>query len=219
MNLIKEVWLSNMNQYEGYDEIAQNVFYPIYEDIAKSMLERTGITRGKMLDIGCGGGHMGFAVMKLSTLNGNFVDIRQEAIDTAASRAINLGLDSRCNFKVMNVHSLEFSDNTFDLVVSRGSMPFWENQIDAFQEIYRVLAIGGKAYIGGGLGSAKLQEDIRKKMEERKNTEFHKFRKNSKALPTPEYIELFDKLNCSYEVIENTGEGRWFIFSKDGAIK
>lgn len=206
-----------MNQYEGYDEIAENVFYPIYEDIAKSMLKRTGVRDGKMLDIGCGGGHMGFAIMKLSSLNGHFVDIRQDAIDTAKERAANLELDFRSNFNVMNVHNLEFPDNTFDLVISRGSMPFWDKQLEAFQEIYRVLAVGGKAYIGGGLGSAKLQETIRKKMEERKNTEFHNFRKNSKALPTPEYIELFNKLNCTYEIIENTGEGRWFIFSKDGA--
>lgn len=203
-----------VDQYKEYDDIAEHVFYPIYEDIARSMLERTGITSGKMLDIGCGGGHMGFAVMKIAPLYGNFIDIRPDAINIAASRAKSLNLDNRCYFKVMDVHHLEFPDNTFQLIISRGSMPFWENQIDAFREIYRVLASGGKAYIGGGLGNAKLQESISKKMEEKGNTEFHKFRKNSKALPTPMYIKLFNTLNCYYEVIENTGEGRWFIFGK-----
>lgn len=204
-----------MDQYKGYDEIAEHIFYPIYADIAKSILERTGITGGKMLDIGCGGGHMGFAVMKMSSFYGSFVDIRPEAIEITTSRAKSLGLEDHCHFKSMDVHHLEFTDNTFDLIISRGSMPFWDNQLDAFREIYRVLAPGGKAYIGGGLGNAKLQESIRKKMEEKGNREFHKSRKNSKALPTARYIELFDTLSSSYEVIENTGEGRWFIFGKN----
>lgn len=204
-----------MDKYEGYDFIAENIFYPIFEEIGKSILKRTGINSGEMLDIGCGGGHMGFAIMKLSKeFSGTFIDIRQDAIDTTLDRAKELGFEDKCSATLGNVESLSFKDNSFDLVVSRGSMPFWDNQLIAFKEIYRVLAPGGKAYIGGGLGNEKLQKDIKAKMKAMKNKGFESVRKNSKALPTEDYIDLFSYLNCTYEVFENNGEGRWFLFTK-----
>lgn len=206
-----------MDKYEGYDFIAENIFYPIFEEIGRLILKRTGVKSGEMLDIGCGGGHMGFAIMKLNNeFNGNFVDIRQDAIDTTLNRAKELGLYDKCKASVENVESLNFKDNSFDLIVSRGSMPFWEDQITAFKEIYRVLSVGGSAYIGGGLGNEKLQKDIKEKMKAMGNNAFHKVRKNSKALSTESYINLFKSLGCTYEVFENDGEGRWFLFTKEG---
>jgi hypothetical protein len=38
------------------------------------------------------------------------------------------------------------------LVVSRGSLWFWDDQVKGPQEIYRVLKPGGVAFVGGGLG-------------------------------------------------------------------
>ena len=42
-----------------FDDIAENIFLPIYEVIATDLLEETGVVSGQMLDIGCGGGHLG----------------------------------------------------------------------------------------------------------------------------------------------------------------
>ena len=53
-----------------FDDIAEQVFYPIYDVIAQDLLEETGIVSGSMLDVGCGGGHLGFAVMAKSDLTG-----------------------------------------------------------------------------------------------------------------------------------------------------
>lgn len=204
-----------MDQYKEYDFIAENIFYPIYEDIAAAILKRTGITKGEMLDIGCGGGHMGFAVMKLApAFNGTFIDIRPDAIDLTLNRAVSLGFENRCSAFLGNVDHLNFKDNSFDLVISRGSMPFWENQLTSFKEIYRILSPGGKAYIGGGLGNTKLQASIKEQMESMGKNTFKKSRKDSKALPTQDYIDLFSSLGCTYEVFENNGEGRWFMFVK-----
>lgn len=202
--------------YEGYDDIAENVFFPVYEEIADSMLERTGVKGGRLLDVGCGGGHMGFAVMRRAPFTGTFIDLRENAKETTLERAKEQGMEDKCSFHIMDVHALEFPDNTFDLIVSRGSMPFWENMEQAVSELYRVLAPGGKAYIGGGCGSPKLRESIEQKMKERQREPFDRMKDkdNWKSVPTEEFIRFFTALGSPYEIIENTGEGRWFIFGK-----
>ena len=37
-----------------YDEIADNIFFPIYDRIAEQIIDATDVRNGKMLDIGCG---------------------------------------------------------------------------------------------------------------------------------------------------------------------
>ena len=65
-----------------------------------------------------------------------------------------------------DAESMPFEDNFADLIVSRGSMFFWNDQTKVFKEIYRVLKPNGMAYIGCGFGTAELFEEVKKKMEE-----------------------------------------------------
>lgn len=62
-----------------YDEIADNIFFPIYDRIAEQIIDATDVRSGKMLDIGCGGGHLGFAVMEKTELEGYFADIKKRS--------------------------------------------------------------------------------------------------------------------------------------------
>ena len=55
-----------------------------------------------------------------------------------------------------------------DLVVSRGSVYFWDDLNAAFRETARVLRPGGMAFIGGGFGNAELRDRIVPAMAERK---------------------------------------------------
>ena len=63
-----------------YDEIADNIFFPIYDRIAEQIIDATDVRNGKMLDIGCGGGHLGFAVMEKTELEGYFADIKNAPV-------------------------------------------------------------------------------------------------------------------------------------------
>lgn len=204
----------NTQEYD-FDTIANDLFAPIYPDIAKVMVERTGVSAGRLLDVGCGGGHMGFAVMALGDFTADFCDIEPKAVFLAARRAGELGLSQKVSVHTADVHALPFPDRTFNLIVSRGSMPFWSDQKKAFHELYRVLRPGGWAYIGGGLGGARHQKPIREQMERQKLDMRCFSRERLKTLSTEEYIRLFQKLHCAYRVIENPDEGRWFIFGKD----
>ena len=200
----------NINSKE-YDKIAEGIFGPIYRDIAKVIIERTGVEKGDLLDLGCGGGHLGFAMDELGDYTLNFSDIRDEALNIAKSRADEKGIDA--SYIQSDVHELKMDDNSFDIVVSRGSMPFWEDQVKAFSEIYRVLRPGAWAYIGGGLGGAEHQERIRQIQKENGGPDCFD-RSKSKALSTESYINMFKKWGADYKIVENKDEGRWFMFRK-----
>jgi len=203
-------------EYE-YDAIAERIFYPIFPYIAEEILRETGIQEGETLDVGCGGGHLGFAVLdQASALRGTFLDIQQAAIRHAKTRAAERGLADRSRFFTGNVESLPFADESFDLVISRGSMPFWNDQKKAFSEIYRVLARGGRSFIGGSLGSPAMRVEITAKMKENGLRCFGDGGNDkSKSLSRAEYESFFESRGWNYRVYSGEGEGRWYILEKE----
>ncbi len=155
------------NKALEFDEIANNVFAPIYPVIAKQIIESTGITRGKCLDLGSGGGHLGIALAQTTSLQVTLFDFSFDAIQLAEERIKALGLTDRVVSCRGDVQRMPFDDGSFQLIVSRGSVWFWEDHRKAFGEIRRVLEPGGKAYIGGGFGTEALRRDIVKTMSGR----------------------------------------------------
>jgi len=77
------------------------------------------------------------------------------------------GLADRVIPLVGDVHHLPFPDNSVDFMISRGSVLFWEDKPAAFGEIKRVLKKRGKSYIGCGMGSKELRDEIFEKMRQR----------------------------------------------------
>ena len=201
--------------YKEYDKIATEVFAPIYPDIAQKIVERTGIKEGLLLDLGCGGGYLGFALMQLGNFKTTFADVSQEMVDIAWQRGVENNLTGR--FIECDVHNMEFHDDRFDLIVSRGSMPFWTDQRKAFQEIYRVLKPGGRAYIGCGLGNEAHRKRIFAEMERRGEKLQCMDRSHFLSLTTPEYEDLFKEIGAFYQVYESDEEGRWFLIGKEAS--
>ncbi|MGI6728462.1 MAG: class I SAM-dependent methyltransferase [Anaerovoracaceae bacterium] len=197
-----------------YDEIADKIFFPIYGVIADSIIEKTQITDGQLIDIGCGGGHLGLTLMQKTNLKGTLVDIKDAAIEIALQRAKEWGLADRVDATVQDVHNMEFDDGFADLIISRGSMIFWEDQEKAFREIYRVLAPGGRTYIGTGLGNTAVREQIRAKMKKKDPNWPKNIHKNSKALSTDQYKKMFSDWGLDFEIIDNKDQGRWIILKK-----
>ena len=106
-----------MDDALDYDSIASEVFAPLYPVVAEAILKRTGILSGRMLDIGCGGGHLGYAVMEKTEFEGWLLDISPDAVALCRRRSLELGLEDRSCCLVGDVHALPFGDAFFDLVV------------------------------------------------------------------------------------------------------
>lgn len=200
-------------EYE-FDDIAEHIFYPIYDVIAGDLLEETGITSGRLLDVGCGGGHLGLAVMARAEFTGDFLDINRTAVGLAGERAAKRGLADRCSFHVADVEDMPFEDGVFDLIISRGSMFFWEHQQRAFKEICRVLAPGGRTFIGGSLGRPWQRKAIMEKMEQNNLVCMGQQKDCSKALPDQEYGKLAAENGCSFHVVKDDRRGHWLVLTR-----
>ena len=197
-----------------YDDIAENIFAPIFPIIADTMVRRTGVTAGNMLDIGCGGGHMGFAVMDKIPVKGYFMDILPEAVGICQERGERLGYTGHFWVQQGDVHHMPYSDGFAQLIVSRGSIGFWGAYHQAFQEIYRVLAPGGKAFVGSGLGNRETKKNIDRQMKQRDPDWPHSIKRSQHSVSTQEFLGIFKDVGFSAQVIENEDEGRWFILEK-----
>jgi len=81
------------------------------------------------------------------------VDPNPDALAEAMRTAQALGVSERVVCLVARAEQLPLVDNYLDLVVSRGSVFFWEHAARGIREVHRVLRPGGCAMIGGGCGS------------------------------------------------------------------
>lgn len=135
-----------------FDRVAKTIFKDVYPLLALQVLQDYGIGEGNCLDIGCGPAYWSIEIAKQSRLQIIGIDTDPEAIKIAASNINKAGLHKRIAVEAGDVQHMRFSDGQFDLVVSRGSFPYWEDQVQSFKQIYRVLKPGGIAFIGGGMG-------------------------------------------------------------------
>ena len=152
---------------EEYNEIAQEIFFPIYPVIANQILEMTGIDHGSCLDAGSGPGHLAIALATLSDLTVYSMDNSRPMNRISRQNIARYRLDQRVIPVLGDVREIPYDDSSMDLVVSRGSFFFWENLSEGFSECMRVLKPGRTAYIGGGFGNARLREEISAQMGER----------------------------------------------------
>ena len=56
---------------------------------------------------------------------------------------------------------MPLEDGSVNFLVSRGSIPFWEDHVAAFREIFRVLSPGGAALVGCGFSRYQPIEEVR----------------------------------------------------------
>ena len=97
---------------EGYefDWIAQNIFCPIYPVIVDDILARIPRRDGVLIDVGCGSGHLGLALLERTRYKGCLIDINQTALELGRAHARERGLADRAVFMRQDVHSMDFPD-------------------------------------------------------------------------------------------------------------
>lgn len=137
-----------------------NIFVPIYPTIAYRILKRTNISEGLCIDIGAGMGELGMALAELCYDIDVILFDHSKVMLSIAEKEIKNKYPYRVSTHVGRVEQMPFENSSIDLVVSRGSLFFWDNKVDAFNEIYRVLRYGGYAYIGGDFGNVELFDQI-----------------------------------------------------------
>lgn len=195
--------------------IADTIFSPIYPVIAEQIVTNTGIHSGTALDVGSGPGHLATALALASECTVHALDCSPDMVEICQRRISEKGLTKKVIPSCGDVCEISFDDNSFDLIVSRGSWFFWEDLEKGLSEIYRVLKPGGKTYIGGGFGNTTLKEQIVSAMKERKS-DFESGMKERLMSRSPEVIRsVMEKIKVHNYSVINDDSGIWLMMVKE----
>jgi len=196
----------------GFAYIAEHIFAPIYPVIANHIVTESGIKRGICLDLGCGIASLGIAIAEITGMQVYGVDLSREMCRLSQEKALIHRTADKVVPVIADVHILPFRNSCVDLIVSRGSVFFWNDLPVAFNEIARVLAPGGQAWIGGGFGTKELREQISKKMVTL-NPQWHN---NSKKRLSPENLKAMQDAGRQTELVCHTiqdDSGFWVVLN------
>lgn len=183
---------------------------------------------GFWVDLGAGEGQMAIPLIEATGNAVVMLDPKAEDMVEGLQVARDKKIENRLLSVVGSAESLPFPDNTVDLVVSRGSIFFWDDPVQGLREIQRVLRPGGKAYIGGGAGSAypkwavdKLIQQRKEKMEGDEAEKWKRFvalrrPEQMKDWATQAGLQAFRVLGQGAISAddENVGQGVWLLFDK-----
>jgi ubiquinone/menaquinone biosynthesis C-methylase UbiE len=204
----------NADDAHDYNSYATNVFAPLYPYYAKAIITKTGIHSGCCLDIGCGGGHLGFALRQIANFDLFLLDRSPEMLKLAEKKFQNEETLPSSRFILAEVQAIPLQDACMDLVVSRGSMPFWDDLPSAFREIYRILRPHGSACIFGGLGPPEMRKAIEQQMRLR-NPDWQTGK--SRGIPQRqegEYNHALQLAGVNGFTVSRNDNGMWIEFSK-----
>jgi ubiquinone/menaquinone biosynthesis C-methylase UbiE len=201
-----------MNAREYSEKVMKGYFRKVYPVIAAQILEHTGVKEGICLDLGGGPGMLGISMAEITNLDVVIYDLLPECVEVAKENIAGRNLSQRVTALQGQAESIQFPDNSVDLVISRGSIFFWEDQKKGIAEVHRVLKSGGWAYIGGGFGTPELLAEV---IEARKeDPEWDNGRACHRKKSPP---ELFQKILEELEIpgaILSGPAGTWIIFQK-----
>ncbi|MDD2566825.1 MAG: class I SAM-dependent methyltransferase [Thiovulaceae bacterium] len=200
---------TDKKSHENYDITARGIHKPMYDYYAHKIKQTTQITKGICLDVGSGGGYMGLSLAQITDLDFIFLDISEKALEKAKQHIIEDSLQARAKTLLADVHAIPLDDNSIDLVISRGSIPFWKDPAKGLSEIYRVMKKGGKAYVGGGKGSPEILEQINKKRQELGMKPFNGRTKQHGDGMKRDYAALLESVGITQYKIHQGDDGRW----------
>ncbi|MDE2165544.1 MAG: class I SAM-dependent methyltransferase [Alphaproteobacteria bacterium] len=116
-----------------------------------------GKAQARVLDLGCGGGHVSFAVAP-QVREVVAYDLSPEMLEVVARAARERGLDNLTTQRGM-AERLPFADASFDFVLSRYSAHHWRDLDAGLRETARVLKPGGVAAFADAVAAPAPQID------------------------------------------------------------
>ncbi len=150
---------------------AETTLAPVYGPLAEWLVRDFNLADQNGIGIDLGGGP-GSLIVELcrrteglhwinADINTYFFPIFSELVEKT-------GFGHRCSAIFADAQRMPFRNDYADVIVSRGSFPFWGDQKMGFSEVFRVLKPGGVAIIGRGFPpgfSFETAQEIRGKQK------------------------------------------------------
>jgi SAM-dependent methyltransferase len=139
-----------------------------YPYVVEDVLTFCQPAKGFWIDLGAGKGQVAIPLIQKTGNPVTMLDPDADAMKKGLASARQQGLQSQLSAVVGVAEDMPFPDSSVDLVVSRGSIFFWDDPSGGLREVQRILRVGGKAYIGGGAGSGYPASAVSELIEQRK---------------------------------------------------
>jgi len=225
--------VASQESCERLDGADQNPLPDYYGTVAEDLLAFCGSSGDRVwVDLGSGAGGVGLALAE-RILGGTMVlmDPNADALGRSLSDAERRGLASRVVPVVGSAEKMPLPDACIDVVVSRGSFYFWQDRAQGLREVWRVLRPGGRAMIGGGLGTGypawARTEFIRRQRESQRSKGDEAMRTFREARSPETFRWLAAEADLpNFEVVgeggmdpddPQSGVGIWLQFGKENA--
>ncbi|MDZ7617165.1 MAG: class I SAM-dependent methyltransferase [Patescibacteria group bacterium] len=124
-----------------------------YPHVVRDIVAHCKPKAGFWVDLGAGRGQLTVPLVEATGNPVIMLDPNESAMAEGLKLAREKGLENRLFAVVGVAEQMPLPNDSVDLLVSRGSIFFWDDAAKGLAEVYRVLRPGGKAYIGGGAGS------------------------------------------------------------------
>ncbi len=192
-----------------------------YGPVAEDILRYCRPQEGAWIDLGSGSGGVGLALATMLSSTILLIDPQAESLIEALHKATAFGLGDRVMAVVARVERIPLPDCSVDLVVSRGSIFFWRAPSQGLREVQRILRPGGKAMIGGGLGSAYphwARQEFFRRQQQNLKTQGAEAIASWHEVRNPETFRRWATeagLGSFRIIFEPSGPGRWILFAKE----
>lgn len=139
-------------------------FAPIYEPLARQLVEDYHLKDGVAIDIGSSCSSFPLELARKTHMTVYALDINPAAMRLLGYLTDQAGLTGRVIPVEGDAQDMLFKDNFADFIFSRGCIPFVPDQPAMIREVYRVLRPGGVAFIGHGGFGRLLDPNTRKEL-------------------------------------------------------
>ena len=129
-----------MNNLVKQDQDRLRLFKKYGYDIPRArdfIITKVKLTKGKILEVGTGKGHMAIALAKKG-FKLISVDLDRKAQHVAKASLKAIKLDKLVTFKIMNAEKLQYKDNSFDSVISVNFIHHAKNPVRCLKEMVRL---------------------------------------------------------------------------------
>ncbi len=127
------------------DRIARTAVETYYNSVAEDVTAHT--SRGLVLDVGTGPGYLPIEIAKMAPrIIVIGIDSSKAMVRIAQTNAEKEGLSDRVRFVRCDGNRLYFEDDSYDLVLSTGSLHAWKDPVLVIDECFRVLKPGSEAW-------------------------------------------------------------------------
>jgi len=194
-----------------FDKKVKENFMPAIISMVRQIIEDYGVLEGICVDVGCGTAIFAIELCRHSKLKIYALEKVKAICKVACMNIEKEGLRDKIIPVLGDAHELPFQDESADFIISRGSYHCWEDKVQVFKEIYRVLKKDGIALVGGGFGRYVSDEELKRM----KSLRDRSLGEDAKAYSSPDKLrEVVCKANIPNFRIIYDKAGLWAEIKK-----